>query len=156
MPEPTMAICLQTSKGRNIPNRQGSQLDHIQQDLIGWIENDYARAEIRTGVSTLFNCHGLTFGSRRVKIEPNAIQMILDDDLYESVEQNDVKRGDIIVYRTDDGELAHSGIVVELSPLMFSPWICSKWGDGPEVVHRYLDVPIEIYGSDCTFYRCRL
>lgn len=151
-----MTICLQTSKGRNIPNRQGSQLDNIQQDLVGWIRNDYPSAKIRTDVSTIFNCHGLTFGSRRVQIEPPAISAILEDDNYQPIQNNnDVREGDIIVYSNGD-ELTHSGIVVELSGLIFSPWICSKWGNGPEVVHRYLDVPVEIYGSQYTFYRCKL
>lgn len=90
--------------------------------------------------SRKYNCHGLTFASRRTWIwKPSEIQKILMDDDYQSVELKDVLPGDIAVY-LQNGDPEHSGIVVEAG---YVPLILSKWGAAHEVIHRVNDCPYD-------------
>ena len=148
-----MTIRLQTAKGREIPN--------IQESEVSIFERNYAETlrrpdrELRTDVSPAYNCHGLTFASRRTSLQPDVLQTILDDDRYGAIDIRDARAGDIIVYYSDDGDATHSGIVIESGGTPPVPKIVSKWGKGPEFIHRYSDVP-PIYGTNHRFYRCRL
>jgi hypothetical protein len=78
--------------------------------------------------------------------------MILEDDLYKEIDQKQALPGDIALYVSEDGDIPHSGIVVENVPPGFAPKICSKWGKGPEVIHFFYDVP-EVYGRTVKYYR---
>jgi cytochrome P450 len=85
------------------------------------------------GPSRKYNCHGLTFASRRTWIwKPAEVAKILADDEYVRVELADVLPGDIVLY-VQNGDIEHSGIVMSLGPV---PMILSKWGPAHEVVHR--------------------
>lgn len=93
---------------------------------------------IRTELTPRYNCHGLTFASRRTQItDTPTIFQILREDKYEEVKPPEpVKAGDIILYFGDYNEAMHSGIVVE--PVTLIPGavrIVSKWGIWREVVH---------------------
>ena len=103
----------------------------------------------------MYNCHGLVFASHRTQVDDNSIQMILDDDSYEEVKIAEVLPGDVIVYLNSDGDITHSGIVVEKIDAPLFIRVCSKWGKGPEILHAFGEVP-SIYGSNHKFYRCRL
>jgi len=149
-----MIIRLQTAAGRDIPNGQDSELSAYEQNWAADIPAKYP-VKVLSHLTPTYNCHGLTFASRRTKITDSpAISWILDDDHYEPVARQAARPGDVIVYRRD-GEPTHSGIVLENEPDLFVPIIWSKWGNGPEVRHNYLDVP-SVYGSDHQFYRCKL
>lgn len=90
------------------------------------------------GPSRKYNCHGLTFASRRTWIhEAQEVRKILSDDEYEKIAPPEViMPGDIAVY-FKDGDIEHSGIVVGISPgELRVPIILSKWGACHEVVHR--------------------
>lgn len=89
-----------------------------------------------TGPSRKYNCHGLTFASRRTWIqEAQEIYKIISDDEYHKVQPpEEVMPGDIAVY-FKDGDVEHSGIVVGIAELKV-PVILSKWGACHEVVHR--------------------
>jgi hypothetical protein len=43
-----------------------------------------------------YNCHGLTFASRRTRIYD--VQQVLAEDAYEHIPLNEVEPGDVIVY----------------------------------------------------------
>ncbi|RCK40015.1 hypothetical protein [Thalassospira xiamenensis] len=98
---------------------------------------------------TTYNCHGLTFASRRTAIsDSKEIAKILHDDGYIVVEPTKVLPGDIVVYYRD-GAADHSGIVTEIGGM--APKILSKWGYCHEVVHFLNDCPYET--KDVKYYR---
>lgn len=93
--------------------------------------------------SRKYNCHGLTFASRRTWIEkPTEIQKILKDDDYRPVELSSVLPGDIAVYRTK-GVIEHSGVVMSVEHGI--PLILSKWAALHEAIHR---------ARECPYYDC--
>ena len=103
-----------------------------------------------TSPSRKYNCHGLTFASRRTWIwKPLEIAKILKDDDYETVELKDAMPGDIVVY-SQDGDPEHSGIVISRDPV---PTILSKWGAAHEVIHRVIDCPYN--AAQITYYRIK-
>lgn len=100
--------------------------------------------------SRKYNCHGLTFASRRTWIwAPEEIAKILRDDEYEQVALEDVLPGDVVVYFTN-GDAEHSGVVVGLQIV---PIILSKWGAAHEVIHRVNECPYN--ASQISYFRVR-
>jgi hypothetical protein len=100
--------------------------------------------------SRKYNCHGLTFGSRRTWIEAPEIAKILKDDEYDVVDLKFVLPGDIAIYYSANGEAEHSGLVTSVSDLGV-PIILSKWGACHEVVHQ---VPHSEYdAANVVYYR---
>jgi hypothetical protein len=149
-------INLQTAKRRDIPNGQDSEISAFERNWSAEIPLLHPEARLRTGLSPAYNCFGLAFASRRTKITSvEYITPILEDDSYKSVDRHDCLPGDLILYFDDQGSVTHAGLVVENAGPLFVPVVCSKWGGGPEVIHRYYDVP-SVYGSNHLFYRCRL
>ena len=100
--------------------------------------------------SRKYNCHGLTFASRRTRIlDPAEIAKILREDEYSEVAFTDVLPGDIVVYYKD-GDLEHSGIVVSVDNFHV-PTILSKWGSVHEVVHKVSQCPYD--PANARYYR---
>lgn len=108
--------------------------------------------------SRKYNCHGLTFASRRTVIsQPSEIAKILADDDYQKVGEESVLAGDIVIYYRD-GDVEHSGIVVSFDVLrgigggqVRVPVILSKWGMAHEVVHQLADCPYS--AANVAYYR---
>jgi len=149
-------IRLQTASRNDIPNTQRSEISAFERNWAADLSARYAPATIRTEVSASYNCHGLTFASRRTRIEEfSSLALILKDDKYEEVSRKQALPGDIVIYYDNNGDLTHSGLVVLNDPPLYIPLICSKWGNGPELVHGLYNVP-SVYGADHRFYRCRL
>lgn len=97
-----------------------------------------------TEVCYSYNCHGLTFASRRTQVYlTQCVRNILEDDGYAPVEKTNVLPGDICIYRDDTGEISHSGIVTSIEKLALLPRIkvLSKWGSAHEVIHYEDDCP---------------
>lgn len=106
------------------------------------------RSEV--GPCRTFNCHGLTFASRRTWIERSTeVQKILDDDEYVVVEKSKVKAGDVAIFRSGL-EILHSGIVVEVTSIK-GPRILSKWARLHEVIHYPYEGPYN--DLQVTYYR---
>ncbi|MGA7080952.1 MAG: hypothetical protein WBQ43_12400 [Terriglobales bacterium] len=139
---PQRSIVLQTRLGNNVDNIQPWHYSHFE-----WAQLDaepkkwepFGAVRVNN-ICPVYNCHGLTFASRRTEVasEQAIIKMILDDDGFEEVkDERDAKIGNVIVYWGSSGIPEHSGIVVgdregaALKTLM----IWSKWGKGYEVVH---------------------
>jgi hypothetical protein len=128
-----------------VPMHYGAQLqvaEHTKQ---------YSRANHRpVGPSRKYNCHGLTFASRRTWIDDALeIRKILQDDEYREVGRADVLPGDVVVYYVD-GDVEHSGVVVEKGDIA-GPLILSKWGFCHEVIHRIPECPYD--ARQVVFYR---
>jgi hypothetical protein len=105
----------------------------------------------RTRSSRKYNCHGLVFASRRTEIWDSAevAKIILEDD-YVKVPFEEVLVGDVAVY-VDNGDMQHSGIVVEMAKNPKMARILGKWGHLQEVVHWANDAPPE-YGMNIEYY----
>jgi hypothetical protein len=103
--------------------------------------------------SRKYNCHGLSFASRRTNIyEPEEVFKILNGDEYQEVKPpSTVCKGDMAVYFVL-GYPDHSGIVVDVNQLKV-PIILSKWGHAHEVVHRVAHCPYE--SGDVRYYRIK-
>lgn len=151
-----MRLRLETSKGRGIENDQQFDISQFERNWSVEIAKRHPQAKRRTEGSALYNCHGLTFASRRTRVtETQDLRYILLDDQWEEIQYADVLPGDIVVYFSDDGDANHSGIVVALHTQLQLPIVCSKWGNAGEFIHNLSDCP-DIYGPLKQFYRCRL
>jgi hypothetical protein len=151
-----MAIRLETARRRGVDNHQDSEITEPHRRWFKALPKLHPNAKPRTGPSPLFNCHGLTFASRRTKIlDRHSVDRILFDDEWKEIDMHDVLPGDIVIYFDEEGDANHSGIVVEYVVANLVPKICSKWGSAGEFVHQLGDVP-SFYGPIQKFYRCRL
>ena len=149
-------IRLETSKRTGIRNDQGTDIKWGALEYLKKIAAGRPNVKTRTGPSPLFNCHGLTFGSRRTKITETAdLFRILRDDCWEEIKPEQTMGGDVVLYLDGEGDVNHSGIVVWREQDLGVPWICSKWGFAGEFLHMLGDVP-DWYGPTHKFYRCKL
>lgn len=147
-------IRVETARCRGIKNGQEPHLKIG--DWRAQLVPQWPKVQFRTKATGMFNCHGLTFASRRTQINsPAELRKILEDDQYVPVKLTDVQPGDVVLYVGANGDFNHSGIVVEYKDGMVHPLIWSKWGNGPEAVHALLDCPTA-YGPNHEFYRCAL
>lgn len=104
------------------------------------------------GPSHKYNCHGLTFASRRTEVEnPQDILKILEDDDYRKVSPDTVLPGDIVIYYGPEGDVIHSGIVTQIEQPLKVPVVLSKWSNIHEVVHRVGNCPYE--AQNVIYYR---
>lgn len=134
---PTSSIVTQTRMGFEIPNVQSLEASNTAEYETRLHQARYPSAKFRTGPIPIYNCHGLTFGCRRTAIsDPIAVRRILVDDRYAQIHVTSVRPGDVILYVSVDGDIEHSGIVVEMPPTQpVVPIVWSKWGFLGEVVH---------------------
>jgi hypothetical protein len=154
------SIIVQTKKGTDIDNEQLKEISSFELKQLRNFDDYRKYCYFRGDVSPLYNCHGMTFANRRTGIfEFDAIEQILKDDDYEEIASKDTLPGDIAIY-WENNDVQHSGIVVGTTgpfvgssePLILhTPWICSKWGKGPEVVHAYNNCPYNV--QDIKYYR---
>lgn len=147
----SISIVTETTERWSIPNQQNYDLAGNEVALSDWFAKTYD-AKRRSDPSPIYNCHGLTFASRRTTIsEPSVVQKIIEDDKYKIVQPDLVMPGDVIIYYDEvGGEIAHSGIVVELTFLPGCPNVVSKWGMAAEFMHR---AHVSPYGRNYEFYR---
>jgi hypothetical protein len=149
-------IRLETSKRTGIENLQGYEISTFELNWSAEIPKLHPSAIQRTGSSALYNCHGLTFASRRTRVfDTQEVHRILSDDKWLELVIEDVRAGDIVVYYSEEGEANHSGIILECDAEFRLPIVCSKWGHAGEYIHRLSDVP-SVYGPQWKFFRCRL
>lgn len=149
-------IKLETSKRSGIKNEQLSDISTFELNWAKKLEKEFPNAIKRSDVSSLYNCHGLTFASRRTRIyDPKEIQKIIVDDNYIEIPQNQAVAGDIVLYLSENGDANHSGVVIESHPNDLNTKVFSKWGNGAEFIHGVHDCP-GMYGPVKKFYRCKL
>jgi hypothetical protein len=155
-------IALESAVGNDIPNEQTIQSGVRPEDIhykkwLAEFETKWKRVQcvLRPGKILRYNCHGMTFASRRTWIDDReAVSKILRDDGYEQVQNvADVLPGDVVVYFDDHGRADHSGIVVEAAdPASLSiPKVVSKWAWAYEVVHWANQCPYEM--QDVRYFR---
>ena len=148
-----MAIRSETSKGHGIDNDVGElHDDEIRKSRR--ILKSFPHAVTRTPASAGYNCHGLTFLSRRAwLVRRQAVDLVLEDDGYLEIASTEVMPGDIAVYYSESGDPNHSAIVVEPAELEPAIVVVSKWAHADEVIHPLRHCP-NYYGPVIRFYRC--
>ena len=107
------SIALATRTGREVPNVQDPDLPpHQVARCLESCKRRFPRAELRRLPTGCYNCHGLTFASRRTQIlDPGAIVDIIGDDGYRRIRLGAVMQGDLAVYY-DGREITHTGVIV--------------------------------------------
>jgi len=137
-------IQLATRKNRPIRNkRRFEQHPARLQAAKRIVLDNHETARLRS-LTGLYNCMGMLFAARRTWIDPDELQMILEDDNYHKLNYNgEVKIGDIIVYKEGD-DITHVGMVSEVKPELQNGntviYVLSQWGQDGEYFHRYDDV----------------
>ena len=104
-------LALETRARRRISN------EFRESDDLPW-KRDEAEQLCRRGhpearlvcSSALYNCGGLVFGARRVWIDPSEFRQILRDDGYRTIAEP-LLPGDVVLYGTSSGSVAHVGMV---------------------------------------------
>ena len=130
-------IITQTKKGQDIANSQYFvNLSPWDLRQINLYKQKYF-AEFRSSPTSIYNCHGMVFASRRTGIDNiQEIHKILNDDEYSEILPTEVLPGDIILYFSETGDMEHSGIVISKpEPPLYIPDVFSKWGNAGEVIH---------------------
>jgi hypothetical protein len=141
-------IVIQTRRGNTIQcDPPQVELSPFERALCGKLVEDFRKqlpnsVEIteRRGPTRSYNCHGLTFLSRRAWLgRQEALLATLRDDGYQRIALSDVLPGDIVLYQEQSGIIEHTGIVVWIDeqPSSRLPWIISKWGKCGEFLHPY-------------------
>lgn len=148
---------LETSEKNKIANTQSQEIYPYEMKELESIEPNRGKfIEHRTGPTPIYNCHGMTFASRRTGIsESSVIFQILKDDRYVEISKNEVIPGDIILYFGELNDVEHSGIIVSApreSPFKVAK-VCSKWGKYYEGIHWANNVPYDY--TDIKYYRVK-
>lgn len=133
-------IALETRKNTPIINQQSFEFSSYERNQFNKFKTDYPHARIRCEPNPIYNCHGMTFASRRTSIfDSSEITKIIEEDGYTVVSELDLMPGDIILYFETSGDCEHSGIVIEVPSrnkgTFWIPTVCSKWGKAYEFIH---------------------
>jgi len=130
-----------TRRRNQIANFHNTEaITHLYMCVDADLRKNHPRALFRTGPAATYNCHGLTFGSRRTTIdESEEVRKILKEDDYERVDPKNVSPGDVVLYiNSKTGDVEHSATVVSMEALGV-PKVLSKWGHFSEAVHLLPD-----------------
>lgn len=111
------------------------------------ITPDNAKVIPRAEANINANCHGWVFTAGKYLLKGRSVDLILADNGY--ILQGTPEPGDIIVYRSSEGECLHTGIVGGIL-LDGTCIIESKWGIAGRYLHQAEDQP---YGLNYAFYR---
>lgn len=111
---------------------------------------------VRGEPSPLYNCHGLTFGSRRTRIwDTEELRKILREDDYIEVDRLNALPGDVLLYLAMDGDIEHSAVVLSrpAESDFGIPLVLSKWGHYKELIHVASRCPYDY--QHAKYYRLR-
>jgi hypothetical protein len=151
-----LSIQLATRDGSYIPNFRTPELaPEIHRSAAEMFGRERAEAQLRSSTS-LYNCVGQMFASRRTWVEIDYLQSILERDGYRRVnERKNLWIGDVVVYENREGEITHVGLVVEKRLDVKSGnhviYVLSKWGQNGEYFHQMDDVP-PLLGNPVKFW----
>lgn len=106
--------------------------------------NNHPAIQVRS-LSSAYNCMGMVFANRRTWIDPDNFRMIMEDDGYRRVpDESELRIGDVVVYRGENGDVSHVGIVTEIRTNVAQAsrevFVLSQWGAYGEYFHRVDDV----------------
>lgn len=109
-------------------------------------------------LTAMYNCVGFVFACRRTDIDcPSMLDMILRDDGYRRIQEEEAVEGDVVVYR-QNGTPNHVGIIYDLKDMSLTGdgsrvehWVLSQWGQDGEYLHKMREVPV-LYGNTIEFW----
>lgn len=153
-------IELRTRANTAIDNIQVWEHSRMEWDQLGKTLARFTGAERVSDACPVYNCHGLTFGSRRTQVT-HSVLPILKEDGFDPISEKDARAGDIVIYSNARGEVVHSGFVVArksveiiMGTQSIIPVIWSKWGKSYEMIHAVGECPyLEEEGNYPTYYR---
>ena len=149
MPDIRYELALETKRRTKIPNEVfwGSGITGFDFALAD-IERRYSDPPgfvRRLGYVPTYNCHGLTFASRRTTVLSEDVRQILPNDGYKQINRSDALAGDVVLYVAGNGDVEHSGIILYREQLLVL--VLSKFGNLHEVVHRLDTLPDYSFNS---------
>ena len=101
---------------------------------------------------------GMVFASRRTAIDPDQLGVILSDDGYVRISESEIEAGDLVVYRGDNKEVSHVGIVFQVGLYrennVRDVFALSQWGLDGEYFHEMRDVNPQL-GTPAEFWTDR-
>ncbi len=149
----TRQIVVQTRAGHDVVNSQYLSISIWNQNQFPDIRRKYANATFRSNPTGIYNCHGLSFASRRTTIDDaDEVRKIIAEDNYTAVPEDQVLPGDIVLYVSDKGDIEHSAVVIsEPKATLGVPIVYSKWGNYAEAVHSANYCPYDF--SRAQYYR---
>ena len=154
-PNRPKSLALETCRANAIDNERLYEISPSETNSFRDFDRDYGgNVHRRSNPTPHYNCHGLTFASRRTGIfENEVLQQILRDDGYLEVARDSVLPGDVILYFDEYGGCEHSGIVISRPQAdnLYVPWVCSKWGKYAELLHLANDCPYSF--ANVKYYR---
>lgn len=138
-------IPLSTRRGTEIPNEQRMPRPPASMQAARDIVLTNHPSRTVRSLSSVYNCMGMVFATRRTWIEPEHMEMILDDDEYRRVlGEEDLSPGDIVVYRDDQQTVTHVGVVMQVQTNLPQATrdilVLSQWGGDGEYFHYVNDV----------------
>ena len=134
---------LDNCNGAHIPNYRNEQGyvagERLEAENYG---KKYSDATAKPdSLTKTYNCHGLTFASRRTNIT-SGVESILTQDNYKQIDYGNVLAGDLVAYVSKGAfgaEVAHTGFALYKKGITL--WVNSKWGAAAEFVHAVGDCP---------------
>ncbi len=147
---------LSTRDGSPIPNARGlERAPEIHRAAQEMHRQEHSGARLRSS-SSIYNCVGLVFASRRTCVDIEYILLILERDGYRRF--TDIRKvwiGDIVTYEDTEGGLTHAAVVVDVEPDVATSTlvvqVLSKWGLDGEYLHLIEDVP-QLFGKPTAFW----
>jgi hypothetical protein len=160
-PRPKRSIVVQTATGRDIDNSQQDEIAQVDINIHADLAKKAFKSEYHGEASAMYNCHGLTFASRRTGIfTDGVVEMILAEEYQEIKEHKHAHVGDIVVWIDNDGQITHSAFIVKIEPEKITPGVfpkirvLSKTRIFKEICHDIHDSP-PAYGSQKRIYRIK-
>lgn len=162
-PPKYLKIALQTADGTDIPNsiEPNPTANMIAMARLAFGLTASASTQL-SQASGRYNCHGLTFASRRTNVPsagmddgPVVADILRRDGYGKIIGQPQV--GDVAVYRNEAGQIEHTGVVCRIDPPQTSGgysvvWVWSMWGQFGEFEHKSNVSP---YASVPEYWRIR-
>lgn len=144
-------LLLATKRGNQIPNDRAPQMLPERMAAARDMVVKHHHTAVPRALSSTYNCVGMVFASRRTCIDIEEFQMIQREDEYTALKSlDDAVVGDVVVYRNDEGQACHVGLVASRAenPVTGRPetMVLSQWGRDGEYFHRIDDVH-EAYGT---------
>jgi hypothetical protein len=128
-------------------------------EMKGWADffNKRFGAVARSLSRHHYNCVGMIFASRRVWIEIDDINKLLQEDGYRPISREQAVIGDVVLYKYNNGEPAHIGIIYAIETIgqTLNIRVLSKWGRYPEFTHFLESVP-DMLGRPLEYYTERV
>jgi hypothetical protein len=153
-------LALSTKRGRRIPNEQGIQWPAVRMNAAKLAHLAAHPKATARSLRSLYNCMGMVFASRRTWIDPEHLEMILEDDEYQRiVSEAELQLGDLVIYRGDNNQVTHVGIISmidnNLETAIRRLFVLSQWGGDGEYFHEIHDVSPYL-GTPAEFWTDRL